>query len=264
MNKKIKLFGLLVVLLLCAFLVCSCDGDDPVKPIDPVDPGEVEIDWDSKTIDRCELDEASFSEIYDIDDFDLSNLKIHVYYTDGMDRLIPCTRDMMDDGDLDKLESAGTKKVVIYYNDEEFDTKINIVDYAIYDQDLNRMREYDAVIKAIRNGQRLEFILESENDIAGIQAKYTFDSSKFTMTNFKVEDKTDTYGSFEVKNGTLYVSFLSSKNIKGDVVLFSCDISGDFRNSNLKIDDEFANKVYFITEEGTQRLFKILYHVSKK
>ena len=104
MNKKIKLFGLLVVLLLCAFLVCSCDGDDPENPIDPVDPGEEEIDWDSKTIDRCELDEASFSEIYDIDDFDLSNLKIHVYYTDGMDRLIPCTRDMMDDGDLDKLE----------------------------------------------------------------------------------------------------------------------------------------------------------------
>ncbi|MBQ7277068.1 MAG: hypothetical protein IJS58_07485 [Bacilli bacterium] len=265
MNKtmRFKLFSVLVILMLSLCLLLVGCNDDPDDPVDPDDPG-TEIDWDSKTIDHVEVDSVSFGEEYDIDDFKLEDLKMHVYYTDGMDRLVPCTRDMFDDGDYDKLANPGTKKVIIYFGDEEFEAKIYIVDYALYDEDLNRKKEYDAVIKAIRKDNKLEFILESENNFAGVQAKYVFDKDKFNMTNFKVSDTADSYGNFEVKDGELYISFMSAKNLKGEVVLFSCDISGDFRHSGLTIDENYANRAYGIGEESTERLFKILYHVSKK
>ena len=260
-NNIFKLFVIVLFLLLAFALVGCNDDDNPGGGDDPI-----EIDWDAKIIESFELDQASFEKEYDIDDFDLALLKLHVYYTDGTDRLIPCVKEMFEDGDYDKLSTPGTKKVVIMYNDDEVDAKIKIVDYAIYDQDLNRMKNYDAVIKAIRSGNRLDFILESENDVAGMQAKYVFKKDLLKFSNYRVSDSSSSYGKCEIKDGELYVSFVSSKNLKGDnVILFSLDIEGDFRNSGLIIDESFGNKLYaFGEDDTTTKLFSVLFHVSKK
>jgi len=268
MNKKLfKSLLLVFVLTLFVFTLASCGGNNGGEDNPVVDPPAE--DWDSKVIANVELESTSFEAVYDVDDFKVSLLKLHIYYDDGTERDIECNKDMFDEDDYKKFSSAGTKKVTLYYNEYEFDTKVNIVDYAVYDEGLNRNFQYGCVIKVIRNQRtnKLDFIMEPNLKFAGCQMKYTMNTSKLTLSNFELANKDNTYGMFtyDAATGTLIVDFVSSENLDKETTLFSCDFSGDFRISELKIDETFENKVYTITDAGsTEKMMSVLYHVSKK
>ena len=79
-----KLYTLFLVICLSLSLICLVACGDKK----PVDDNPVDVDWDSKTILSVEIDSESFEKEYDIDDFKVDLLKLHVTYTDGTDRLI--------------------------------------------------------------------------------------------------------------------------------------------------------------------------------
>ena len=267
-NKK-NLFILFLIVCLSLYLICltGCGGKEPSDNGD----GDVEVDWDSKTIASVEIDTESFEKEYDIDDFKVDLLKLHVTYTDGTDRLMSCNKNMFEEDDYKKLQSPGTKKVTITYEKGDFyfdcETKVHIVDYSVLDEGLNRNKQYECVIKIIRNQvtNKLEFIAEPLKGVAGFQVRYTFDASKLTMKNFVVNEANNGYGMFTIEGNTLVVNFVTDRNIETETVLFSCDWEGDFRFSGLALDDTFTAKAYTLLEDGsTDKLMSVLYHVSKK
>lgn len=262
-----KLYTLFLVICLSLSLICLVACGDKK----PVDDNPVDVDWDSKTISSIEIDAESFEKEYDIDDFKVDLLKLHITYTDGTDRLLSCTKNMFEDDDYKKFQSAGTKKVTITYEKGDFyfdeEVKVHIVDYSIYDEGLNRNKQYDCVIKVIRNQvtNKLEFIAEPLKGVAGFQVKYSFDGSKLKLKNFQVNDATNGYGKFTVDDNTLVVTYVTDRNIDTETVLFSCDWEGDFRFSGLALDETFTAMAYTLLEDGrTDRLMSVLYHVSKK
>ena len=68
--KKIKLISVFI-LAIFALLLVACGG-------------EKEIDWDSKTVSGISPVKETFYADYEYDEFELSMLKIHVEYTDGL------------------------------------------------------------------------------------------------------------------------------------------------------------------------------------
>lgn len=259
MKKYLSIFKtyiLVFALIFISSLLVGCGQKE--KEDDPV-----------KEVYNIEVDLESFEKEYDIDDFSLNLLKLKRIYTDGSFDYIDVNENMFDEGDNKKLKSVGNKKVNLVYQEGTiyFDTDVivKIVDYSINDEGLNRNKEYSDVIKVIRNKEtnRLEWILEPVNPIAGLQARYDFDSNKISLSDFKVENSSD-YFNYKIEDGKLSVYFASLENIETERVLFSCKFEGDFRNSNLLINEDFANRCYEIKGDTTQRVNSILYHVSKK
>ncbi len=254
-----KKFNIIIILLVALFFICACGGNGG-------NDGNGENDWDSKVIENVEAVQETFEKEYEYDEFNLDLLKLKVSYTDGTSREIGVTDLMLSDKDIEKTKKTGNPRITIEYDGFIITTTIKLIDSAILDEDLNKEGKYAAVIKAIRNENSIDFILESYDAITGITFAYTFDNNIMQLGEGKLNASLKGVGKVIVEDGKISFAYADANPITEETVLFSVDYTGDFRNSKLGVDLEFSNVVYVVDLETymTKEVINVLYHASIK
>ena len=265
--KILKQIFIFIVLALLTFTLGACN-----KEKDPGNKGGDEIDWSSKRVFQISEVEEYKELRFEYDEFSLDMIKFLVTYTDGTSREVSLTEDMLDDKDLNKLTKAGNPRVYINYewNGEVFGLNytVHLVDSALRDQDLNKDGSHGAVIKAIRdlNANKINFILEeSATGVKALQFRYTFDTSIMTLSTINKNASITGPAEIKVDGNKITVTMLFDQMITEETTLFSVDFSGNFRTSNLAVDETFANAVYTVDVNLQPiELENVLYHASVK
>lgn len=272
--KKIKLLFILVLVLSFCFLA-ACETSNPGGNQGGNQggdtPAEPEIDWDSKTIKKISAVNETFYASYEYDEFELSFLKINVFYTDGTSRVISVDETMLDENDLKKLKSTGQPKITIYYGEEELQMKVKLIDSSRLDENLNPDGKYACVIKALRNKDTgiINFYIDPnvEYDIVAVNFAFSFDSSVMQLSNAQINSNLEGIGQVKIEDGKLVFAYSeNATSFEDEVVLFSVNYEGDYRNSGLALLESYNNVVYAadLTTYQTTPVTNVLYHVSVK
>ena len=257
--KRIK-YLLILVLALVLFVGVGCKKENGDKP---------EPEPEKEVFDVVEVKE-SYEQEYEYDEFELSFLKIRLVYEDGTYKDIPVTEDMVDDKDLAKLTKPGNPRININYQDSyQFTYVVKLIDSSDLDKDLNKDGKYNAVVKAIRDKDKgvINFILEPKDGVCAIAFGYTFDASIMQVSGGTLNTSLNGKGSISVNGNKITFAYTAKDaNITTETLLFTVNYTGDFRNSNLRVDDTFTNTVYtYNAETGySEMLTNILYHASIK
>ncbi len=259
--KLLSIFSLLVLLLFAS--ACGPKEHEHKFVNDICECGE--INWANKLADYIEVVEETIEIAYEYDEFELSMIKIKVYYTDGNEREIPLSSDMLSEKDAEKLTKVGQPRVEVSYQScEPIKFTVKLIDSAMLDQNLNEKGEYGAVIKAIRKDNKIEFILEPNGNACAFQFKYTFDNSIMQVSNATQGNPSGIY-SITLENGSITAMIVLDEALSKETVLFTVDLTGDFRTSKLAIDTTFENKCYTkLDNYQTVEIEKVLYHASVK
>ena len=251
--KNIK-YVLILVLAFLSFICVGCNKKDP--------------DEDKEVFDVVEVKE-SYEQAYEYDEFELSFLKIRLIYSDGTSKDIPVTEDMVDEKDLAKLNKAGNPRILITYSEDfQFTYILNLIDSSELDQDLNKNGAYNAVIKAIKKKKKgcINFILEPKDSVCALAFSYVFDKDKMQVSGGTINESLDGIGTIKLDNDKITFAYTAKDAMTSEVILFSVNYTGDFRNSSLRVNEEYNNVVYTLNQETgyTEALVNILYHASVK
>ena len=257
--KKIRLIFVFVLAIFAIALV-GCQAG-----------GEKEIDWSKKTVSGISPVKESFYADYEYDEFELSMLKIHIEYTDGTSRDIPVTEDMLDESDLKKLKNIGKPRITIYYDAFDFQINVRLIDSSRLDEDLNKDGNYACVIKAIRDQEKgiINFIFEAseEYDVCAMSFAFSYDTSLMQVSNAKMNEALTGVGDVKLEDGIIKFAYSQSTTaLTSEIVLFTVNYNGDYRNSKLALLADYNNVVYEadLTDYSTHRVDNVLYHVSVK
>ena len=175
-----------------------------------------EEEWRKKTVSEVTVVQESIDERYEYDEFEIGFIKLNVTYTDGTSRVVSADETMFDSTALDKMSTTGNPRVTLYYQDPNPDNSSNyfdltfivhLIDSSLLDKDLNRLHEYDAVIKAIRNKEanKIDFILEECAGACSFQFEYTFDEAIMQLSNFRQNANISGIFEADIKDGKLTV-----------------------------------------------------------
>lgn len=252
--KQIK-YLLIIVLLFAFTFLCACSKEKPKEEI-------------KKTVfDVVEVPE-SYNQEYEYDEFKLEYLKIKLIYEDSTEEIISVTEDMLDEKDLAKLQKSGNPRITINYKDEfQLTYIVKLIDSADLDKNLNKDGRYNTVIKAIRDGDKINFILEPKDAVAALSFAYTFDSSIMQVSGGTLNQDLNGVGDVKIDGNKIIFAYSEmDSQISTETILFSINYSGDFRTSNLRVDDSYANIVYGFNSSANkvEVLSEILYHASIK
>lgn len=257
--KKFKLLLSLVLAFLLVFAF-GCKEDNP-----PV------IDWDSKTVESIEAVQETFDKEYEYDEFDISMLKIKVYYTDGTSREISVDESMLSEKDAKKLTSPNTPRITIEYGGEEAVSRVHLIDSSRLDENLNKDGEYACVIKAIRDKDKeiINFIFEGNNEysVCAMSFEFIYDNTKMQLSDAKLDSNLKGLGGIVIEDSKIRFAYSEDGTVlEGELVLFSVKYTGDYRESGLAISTDFDNVVYVANTATyeTTRVNNVLYHVSVK
>ena len=247
---------LIILLAFSLMLFVGCDKDKEPKE---------EI---KKTVfDVVEVPE-SYNQEYEYDEFKLEYLKIKLIYEDSTEEIIPVTEDMIDEKDLAKLTKAGSPRITINYKDEfQLTYVVKLIDSADLDKNLNKDGKYNAVVKAIRSNDRINFYIEPKDAVAALSFAYTFDSSIMQVSDGSLNPELKGVGNVEIDGNKIKFAYSEMDTLLNkETLLFSVKLTGDFRTSNLRVDDSFNNVVYGYDSAlaATVELTEILYHASIK
>ncbi|MBP5407782.1 MAG: hypothetical protein J6Y42_01420 [Bacilli bacterium] len=264
MIKKLLTFLFLVVLVLS---LCACKKDNGGNN----GGKEPEEDWASKRVSEITEIEAMSNTYFEYDEFSIDMYKFLVTYTDSTSREVSLAPDMLDEKDLNKLSKAGNPRIYIVYdwNGELFGltVTVHLSDLSLLDEDLNKDGSHGAVIKAIRDKSqnRIDFILEASNGVKALQFKYVCDASIMTIADPKANSSLQGMFDFKLENNSVTATIVLDSASTTEVTLFSVSFNGNFRTSNLRLDESFDNAVYGIDEELQPVLLdNVLFHASKK
>ena len=265
MIKKLFTFLFLIILVLS---LCACKksgGDDDGKGKDN------EEDWASKRVNAISEIEAMSNTYFEYDEFTIDMYKFLVTYTDATSREVSLSEDMLDEKDLNKLNKPGSPRLYIMYewNGEIFGMNviIHLSDLSLLDGNLNSDGSHGAVIKAIRDKtqNRIDFILEASSGVKALQFKYICDASIMTIADAKANPSLQGMFDFKLENNSIIATILLDTVSTTEVTLFSVSFEGNFRTSNLRVDETFDNAVYGIDDELQPVLLEnALFHASQK
>ena len=231
--KRFK-YILIILLAFSLMLFVGCGKDKEPKE---------EI---KKTVfDVVEVPE-SYNQEYEYDEFKLEYLKIKLIYEDSTEEIIPVTEDMIDEKDLAKLTKAGSPRITINYKDEfQLTYVVKLIDSADLDKNLNKDGKYNAVVKAIRSNDRINFYIEPKDAVAALSFAYTFDSSIMQVSDGSLNPELKGVGDVEIDGNKIKFAYSEMDTLLNkETLLFSVKLTGDFRTSNLRVDDSFNNVVY--------------------
>lgn len=251
--KKIKYLFIFILMFACICMF-AC------KP-------KVEPEEEKEIFDVVAVPE-SYEPSYEYDEFKLEYLKIRIIYVDGSSKDIPVTEDMLDEKDLAKLKSTGSPRITITYKDDfQLTYIVKLIDSADLDNNLNPDNKYQAVIKAIRQDDKINFILAPSSGVAALSFAYKYDNNIMQLKDASLNSSLNGVGNVKIEDGRVLFAYSNKDaNITAETVLFSVSFSGDFRTSKLAVDETFDNLVYTYdsTLGQTVLLYSILYHASVK
>ena len=105
---RAKRFLILLFILIAVFTLVACTGG-----------GNSDF--------KLELVDESKEFVFDVGEVDLSKIQLNVFDREGnLTETVSVNSDMLTDGDLAKLETAGTKTVAVYYNNTKIYVTITI------------------------------------------------------------------------------------------------------------------------------------------
>ena len=253
--KRINYLFILILMFACACMF-AC------KPGNNTPPEEEKELFDVVAVPE------SYEKEYEYDEFKLEFLQIRLVYADGTTKDIPVTEDMIDSKDLSKLDKPGSPRILITYKEEyQLTYIVKLIDSSDLDKDLNKDNRYQAVIKAIRNGDTINFILEPASGVAALSFAYKYDNSIMQLNSASLNSSLNGVGNVKIEEGRVMFAYTNKDaNITSETTLFSVKYTGDCRTSTLGIDEAFDNVVYtYDTTLGeTALLNNILYHASIK
>lgn len=253
--KKINYLFIFILMFACACMFACRRGSDT--------PPEEE-----KEIFDVVAVAESYEKEYEYDEFKLEYLQIRLVYVDGTTKDIPVTEDMIDSKDLAKLDKPGSPRILITYKEEyQLTYIVKLIDSSDLDKNLNPDNRYQAVIKAIRSGDTINFILEPSSGVAALSFAYKYDKDIMQLSSASLNPSLNGVGNVKIEDGRVMFAYSNKDaNITSETTLFSVKYSGDFRTSNLGIDEAFDNVVYTYdtTLSQTTLLNNILYHASVK
>jgi len=251
--KKYLLFILVLVL---SFSLFGCDHN---KDDEVVDHGDV-ID--------LKVREESLQSSYEYDEYDFHTIMLRVIYNDGYYEDIPLSEDYLSDYDIERLSKPGEPRITINVGGYEIKQVIKLVDSAARDKDLNKNGDYEAVFKAIRSNNTINFIVDPKKGVNAIQVEYLFDSSIMQLVETSIKKNKDLNGElfYQLENGKLTVIYSGLENIEAETIVFSVDFTGNFRTSQLRINEDFDNVLSTKVDDSYtyDDIAAVLYHVSIK
>ena len=255
-----KIRSILLIILVLMFAVTGCkkdkgNGNDPVK-----DPDE------GKEIFEISVNKSTIPEFIDIDEFDLSVIKVIVTYEDGTNREMPLAEDMIDASDLETLKKGASKRVTITYK-EDFTCTANIAtkDYGALDP---KIGENDVIVMLSRDKENTLLVgkVLSNKGLSSLQCSFTFDNSKLSLdfSTIKYKEGYDVTVNIEENRITILLIAKDEALLKGENVLFSLKYSGDYRSSDIKIDEAYQNRVLRFENGELLDVTDVKYHFSLK
>lgn len=235
MNKKLILI-IIFILSLLVFVGCgkSTPGNDP-----EVDPDE------GKEIVGISVDKTTIPEFIDIDEFDLSVIKVIVEYSDSTTREMPLKEDMIDTDVLEALKSGSSKRVTITYKDE-FACTANIAtkDYGANDP---KIGDNDVIILLSRDkaSSKLLCSVLSITGVSSIQCTFAYDNTKISLdiNSLKAKEGYDISAHIEDNKLTILLIAKNETLMQGNNELFSINYSGNYREAAFVIDEDSNNRV---------------------
>ncbi len=110
MNKILKKIRNLLMLVVSIFILTGCDVINSQLPISSI-----------------EIDGTTLEDSYEIDNFDLSSIKIKVSFSDGTFKVLPLTKEMLSSEHLSLLNTVGEHEITINYKDKTTQVIINLI-----------------------------------------------------------------------------------------------------------------------------------------
>lgn len=233
---KIRNILILLFIFVLALTGCKKDNNQNNKPKDP-DEG--------KEIFGISVDKNTIPEFIDIDEFDLSMIKVIVEYSDGSTRIMDLSEDMIDEDSLEVLKKGGSKRVVVTYK-EDFTATCNIStkDFGANDPKLG---DSDAILMITRDKETSTLIFKSMSveGISSIQCTFTYDSSAFSIKEEDLDLLNNGNLSVKIADNKMTIILIAKNDslIKGETALFKLKYSGDYRAANFEVDTNSQNRV---------------------
>lgn len=233
---KFKSILLLIFALLLALV--GCKGGKEKEP-------EVKDPDEGKEIFGISVDKDSIPNYIDVDEFDLSMIKVIVEYADGSTRTMDLTEEMVDAESLVILKKGGSKRATITYKDEFACTcNIKTVDFGAADPKLGD-NDVIVMIRRDKENEKLEFSILSNVGLSSLQARFKYDSSALKLENEIEYADISQEIKLNITNEYIEVLVIASNDdlLRGDKLIFSTKYSGNYRDSNIEIDDTYQNRV---------------------
>lgn len=233
---KFKSILLLILVLLLALV--GCKGGKEKEP-------EVKDPDEGKEIYGISVDKDTIPNYIDVDEFDLSMIKVIVEYADGSTRTMDLKEEMVDEESLAVLKKGGSKRATITYKDEFACTcNIKTVDFGAADPKLGD-NDVIVMIKRDKENETLIFSILSNVGLSSLQAQFKYDSTQLQLSkDIQVADISQEVR-VNITDKYIQVLVMASNDdlLRGDVLIFSTKYEGNYRESNIEIDDTNANRV---------------------
>ena len=239
-----KIRNILIFLFILILALAGCKKDDNHKD-EPKDPDE------GKEIFGINVDKETIPEFIDVDEFDLSMIKVIVEYSDGSTRTMDLNEDMIDEDSLEVLKKGGSKRVVVTYK-EDFTATCNISakDFGANDP---KISDNDVILMITRDKATSTLIFKSMSTkgISSIQCTFTYDSSAFSIKEEDLDLLNNDNLTVKIADNKMTIILIAKNDslITGEVALFKLKYSGDYRSANFNIDTNSQNRVLRI-EKG--------------
>ena len=230
---------LLLVIFVLMIALVGCKNNANNKPEPEKDPDE------GKEIYGISVDKDTIPSYIDIEEFDLSVIKVIVEYTDGSTRIMDLKEDMIDDETLEMLKKGITKRVTITYKDDYACTcNIRTVDFGADDPKLGD-NDVIVMIRRDKENSKLVFSILSNVGLSSLQAQFKYDNTQLQLSkDIEIADISQEVR-VNITDKYIQVLVMASNDdlLRGDVLVFSTKYEGNYRESNIEIDETNANRV---------------------
>lgn len=231
--------SLIFIIILLALCMIGCKNNNTEINNGDSDPDE------GKEIINISVDKNTIPEFIDIDEFDLSIIKIIVEYSDGTTRLQDLKESFIESDVLEYLKKGGSKRVTITYK-EDFACTANIQtkDFGAMDPKID---DHDATILITRDKNESNLLIKvlSSKGISSLQCTFSYNSLTFDM-NLESLKTLDNYDVRLDKQENKITVLLIAKNTSlliGENTILSIKYTGNYRDANFMLDDASTNRI---------------------
>ena len=248
MKKKL----IIVLTFLFALLLIGCKGGNDNPPVDG-------FNWAGKEATKISVVKDKLAEEYDLEEFTIGMITVKVEFSDGSSHEFTC-----DDSHFalsKEITTVGKPKIQIICTDETAKFTITIVSYTT--QDTRAIEAANNAIVAKRNGDKIDFVVAKTTGLASGQLQYSYNTEKMTLGEV-TRGSAAGYVNVEVKDGKISLGFANDENLEEGAVICSIAYTGDYRNSELAINEEFENTCWMVAQDAPVLVADVTYHVSRK